>query len=57
MDFQKKLNIEITKVTPTSVGQICPVCRGFRTVNWGKEPCVACDQKGYILVPAKEVQG
>lgn len=56
MDSQKKLNIEITKVKPKSIGQICPVCRGFRRVNWGKEPCLACEQRGYILVPAEEVK-
>lgn len=56
MDSQKRLNIEITKVKPKSIGQLCPVCRGFRTVNWGKEACLACDQKGYILVPAEEVK-
>lgn len=28
----------------------CVVCGGRGRVNWGKEPCKACKEKGYILI-------
>ena len=33
----------------------CPVCNCFGTVNWGKATCHACEHRGYILVPVKQI--
>jgi DnaJ-class molecular chaperone len=46
---------EDKKITPAYIPVKCPVCNGFGKVNWGKQKCHACKGKGYILVPAKEV--
>ena len=42
--------INDTKIIPKILPFRCPVCRGYKTVNYGKEPCTACDEQGYILV-------
>lgn len=41
-------------LTPKFIPMICPVCRGHKTVNWGKQPCEVCNAKGYLEVPPKE---
>lgn len=43
-------SINDTKITAKILPFRCPVCRGFRTVNYGKQRCEACEGKGYILV-------
>lgn len=56
MNSQKQLDINIEKVKPKLIGQKCPVCSGFGRVNWQKQICHGCSGKGYILVPAEEVE-
>lgn len=51
----QKLFTKVRKVKPTHVGQKCPVCNGFGTLQYGKVQCHACEGKGYILIPAVEV--
>lgn len=38
-------------IKPQYIPLLCPVCRGHRSVNWGKEICKACSGLGYIKVP------
>ena len=28
----------------------CPVCNGYTTIGYKKDPCLACDQKGFIII-------
>lgn len=42
---------KIAKVKPQYHSEKCPVCAGFGTVNYGKKPCVKCNERGYIFVP------
>ena len=42
------------KVLPEYIPMMCPVCRGHKTVNWGKEICSVCEGLGFIKVPPKE---
>jgi len=49
--------VKVRKVKPSQVGQKCPVCSGFGTLKFGKIKCHGCDGKGFILVPAEEVDG
>lgn len=46
-----------TKFIPAKIAQLCPVCNGFGTLKYGSKVCQACDGKGYILVPAKLMEG
>lgn len=41
-------------IKPKFIPFLCPVCRGHKTVNWGKETCSVCGGKGYIEVPPEE---
>lgn len=50
----RKLSVIITPVTPAYIPVLCPVCRGHKTVNWGKEVCGACHGEGFLKVPPKE---
>jgi DnaJ-class molecular chaperone len=43
-----------TKIIPKILPFRCPVCKGFGTVNYGKQICKACRSKGYILVKQEE---
>lgn len=47
---------KVKKVKPTHVGQKCPVCNSFGTVGHIKKICHGCQGKGYVLVPATEVE-
>ena len=51
-----QLYTKVKKVTPTHVGQKCPVCGSYGTVGYQKKTCHACNGKGYILVPAEEAR-
>ena len=45
-----------SNLRPSVIPVACIVCNKRGRVNWDKEPCKACDEKGYILVPPmKEV--
>lgn len=55
-DSETKDFIKVRKVRPLLVGQKCPVCSGFGKLKYGTIKCHACDQLGYILVPAEEVK-
>ncbi len=46
--------INDTKINPKILPFRCPVCRGFGSVNYGKQVCKACNGKGYILVDQEE---
>ena len=48
--------VKVRKVKPSYIGQKCPVCNGFGTLKYGEIKCQACEGKGYILIPAKEVK-
>lgn len=36
---------------PQYFAQLCPRCKGYKTVSYGKIPCDMCEQLGYIKVP------
>lgn len=44
----------IKPVKPAYVPIMCPVCRGHKTVNWGKEACSVCNGLGYLKIPPEE---
>lgn len=48
--------VKVRKVKPSQIGQKCPVCSGYGTLKYGKIICHACKGKGFILVPAIEVE-
>lgn len=48
--------VKVRKVKPSQVGQKCPVCSGFGTLKYGTVKCHGCDGKGFILVPAEEIE-
>lgn len=54
--FKNTEFVKVRKVKPSQVGQKCPVCSGFGTLKYGKIKCHGCDGKGFILVPAEEVE-
>lgn len=31
----------------------CPNCNGYKTVSYGKRPCLVCNEKGFIVVDQK----
>lgn len=39
---------------PKFIPMLCPVCRGHKTVNWGKEICAVCKGEGFLKVPPIE---
>jgi hypothetical protein len=43
----------IKPVIPSYIPMLCPVCRGHKTVNWGKEICSVCNGDGFLKVPPK----
>jgi len=45
------------KFVPGKIAQRCPVCNGFGTVKYGEKVCQACEGKGYVLVPAAQIEG
>jgi len=48
--------VKVRKVKPSQVGQKCPVCSGFGTLKYGTAECHGCNGKGFILVPAVEME-
>lgn len=44
----------IKEVKPAFVAQLCPRCRGYKTVSFGKIPCDMCSQTGYLKIPIKD---
>lgn len=44
------------KVIPKVMPVKCPVCNGYGTLGTEEIECHACKGKGYLLVPAKEVE-
>ena len=53
MEQKPLVAIENRKFKPKSLGQRCPVCNGYGTLNYGRKTCQACEGKGYILVPVE----
>ena len=51
-----KTKVEIIKVKPKYIGQLCPGCGGRGTCGYDKHTCPSCEGKGYILVEAEEVK-
>jgi DnaJ-class molecular chaperone len=49
-----ELKVNDTKIIPKVLPFRCPVCKGFGTVNYGRQTCKACEGKGYILVDQEE---
>jgi len=39
---------------PEYLAQLCPRCRGYKTVSYGKIPCDMCNQEGFIKVPVAD---
>ena len=56
MNENKKDYTVQTKVTPTMAPVTCVLCKGFGSFSYGSKTCNGCHGKGYVLVPAKEVQ-
>ena len=54
MESKPLINIDYKQFKPKSLGQRCPVCNGFGTLNYGKKQCQACEGRGYILIPIEE---
>jgi len=54
MEDKNSIKLNKDNFVPEKIGQRCPVCNGFGTLNWGKIQCQACHGRGYILVPAKK---
>ena len=48
--------IKTKRTKATHVGQKCPVCGGYGTLKYGTLKCHGCKGRGYILVPAVEVE-
>lgn len=48
----KQEEIEVIKVKPEYIPIRCPVCNGHRTLGYGKIPCSACNELGFLKVPA-----
>lgn len=46
--------VKVQNVKPAFIPIMCPVCRGHKTVNWGKEMCTVCGGLGFIKVPPEE---
>lgn len=44
----------IKQVKPQYIAQLCPRCKGYKTVSYGKIPCDMCEQLGYIKIPIAE---
>ena len=44
----------IQTIKPAYIPIMWPVCRGHKTVNWGKEVCSVCNGEGFLKVPPKE---
>lgn len=42
------------KITPKILPFRCPVCRGFGTVNYGKQDCKTCKGTGMVLINQEE---
>lgn len=38
-------------IKPQYIPLLCPVCRGHKTVNWGRQTCGVCKGEGYLKVP------
>ena len=47
-------SVELKAVKPAYIPVMCPVCRGHKTVNWGKETCGVCIGLGYLKIPLEE---
>ena len=48
-------NTKIPKTfKPKWIAQLCPNCRGHKTVSYGSQNCPTCEGKGYLEVPIKE---
>ena len=47
---------QIKQVKPQYIAQLCPRCKGYKTVSYGKIPCDMCGQLGYIKIPVEEVK-
>lgn len=48
--------IKVIEATPRELPILCPVCHGFGTLKYGSIKCQGCDGKGWVLVPAQEIQ-
>jgi phage FluMu protein Com len=51
----KEPQLKVKEVKPQYIAQLCPRCKGYKTVSYGKIPCDMCEQLGYIKIPAEEV--
>ena len=47
-------SVNDTKIIPKILPFRCPVCRGFGTVNYGKQTCKTCGGKGMVLINQEE---
>lgn len=56
MDELKKENTIVVKIKAKYVAQAYLACHGFGTLKYGAKICQGCEGKGYILVPAEEIQ-
>jgi hypothetical protein len=56
MKKKEDMNASIEQITykPAYIPIMCPVCKGHKTVNWGKEVCGVCKGDGFLKVPTEE---
>lgn len=50
------VKLEIVKVKPQYIAQVCPRCNGYKTLSYGKVKCSVCGGEGFLKVPVEEVQ-
>jgi hypothetical protein len=48
--------IKIKEVKPQYIAQLCPRCKGYKSISYGKIPCDMCEETGYLKVPVEEVK-
>lgn len=48
--------IEIQKVKPQYIAQVCPRCNGYKTLSYGKYPCTLCNETGFLKIPVEEAE-
>lgn len=55
MMMKNEPQLKVKEVKPQYIAQLCPRCKGYKTVSYGKIPCDMCEQTGYIKIPVEEV--
>jgi hypothetical protein len=45
---------QVKNFKPEYIAQLCPRCKGYKSVSYGKIPCDMCNQQGYIKIPVTD---